>query len=536
MISCIHHISSRCGGGKSTRSIQYLCNKLINEYPEEKKVIFASVTKDLNAQNYQEFIKCLGNYSSQNSDHIGCVKIDDRDYKGHVAETVSECLKSDFSGVIFTTHAVLNFIKPELFYDVALVCDEIPQNLVRTLSVQHKLMDRGDIWESAISTYPSSNPSFEEVRLSMDVDRYKVESFIRDIKASNDNVRSEALADLFRALLDGNEKVYVTSRNEEGGEYKYYQTVIWLKAKLIAEQVSSWTILSAQLKESLFGFVIQYCLNMSIENVSIDPSSPLEMTHKNKVKIIPFLKKDMWSKTLKMKNVKESLNYDDLVKLQSDLTVGEYAQEFAAKMMPDDNFFITINEKDKRSNFAKENPERVVKIFVQGMNHLVKYDHAAYLAATVPKITEMAHLHIFAKDYGVSTDVIEKAIMVERCYERAYQVLARTSIRKRSPDPEKEHVLIVPDEKHADYIKDWFDPRFRSVDNSQSLIKRLSEKELKALDNKNKTIRVLRDYQQGKGTYRYLADLHCINYSTFKECRKRHKDEFIKMGLPVPNA
>lgn len=530
MISEIQHLSSRCGGGKSYKSIQYLYELLEVAYPTQPTVVFASKTNDLNQQNHDVLLDILKSVDQFSTYRIESTRIDSSKYKGRVTQKVSEALQAGFQGVIFTSHAVLNHVDPKLLSNVVMFIDEIPQSLIKTLSITYEAEDSGDTWETNILTQPSRYPGYEVVSLQPNADHKALWRVIHNIRTDRDNTRTKEVADLLEFLLEDYDTMYVTTYKQRRS-YRCYQAINWQRLKLISEQVDSLTILSAQLKDSLFGFIARHCIKLNIIDGWFDPSVTLESKHRNKTKIIPFIKEGKWSSSLKYRSAHETLMLDG-TPVEKEQSVVEYAQSIAMILMDNRQFIMAYNRKDTLAplleNFFNVSKIKVITTAVHGINGLDDFDHAVYLASNRPNPFELKHLKMFALDHGATAQEIEQAIMIERCYENAYQCIARTSIRLSDPDLEKEHVFVVPDMHYANYLLRWFGKDTAYIDDTFSYT--LKEDDSKLIKKKI-VISILTRYQQGDGNIKDFIEQSPISEATFKRYKKKHHAELKEMGL-----
>ncbi|XKH59386.1 hypothetical protein LG290_11935 [Halomonas sediminis] len=528
MISTVKHVASRCGGGKSYHTLQRLLASQVKLYPDHKAVIFASKTNSLNKQNYATYLAAKAASEDPNKGRIHVRRIDAHDFKGKVVKTVSDTLEDGFLGIIFTSHAVLGLIDPKLLSGVMLIIDEIPQGLVKPLSIKYEAEDSGDSWETNIVTQPSSYDEYEEVLLSPKADHEAIKRVIHNVRTNKDNTRTKEVADLLEFLLAGYDKMYVTTYVQRRS-FRYYQAIHWHKLKLIAEQVESLVILSAQLKDSLFGFVVEHCLELPIVNFDIEDDLTLETKHKNKVKIIPFLIDARWSSSLKQKPVDEVLCFADNQPLSVTNCIAEYAQRFAEHTLAEhgfSHFIMTLNHGDTVLERLKRDGVVITTTAVHGMNHLKRFDHAVYLASNRPNPFELKHLKMFAQDHGATPQKIERAVTTERCLETAYQCIARTSIRLTNPDLTKEHIFIVPDMEYARYLAKWFEQGCVSIDPSYAHTKR----ETRAC-TKQVVIQIRRDYLTGKDNLKNLVAQAGVEMYDYKHAIRKHREELGQLGI-----
>ncbi|WP_404362546.1 hypothetical protein [Marinobacter sp.] len=170
------------------------------------------------------------------------------------------------------------------------------------------------------------------------------------------------------------------------------------------------------------------------------------------------------------------------------------------------------------------------------MNHFSHLDHAIYLASSNPTPFVIKTFQMFADDHGLDRDKLIRAVMVERCYEAAYQCVARTSIRNEQVDPDKEHLIIVPDMAYAEYIQSWFEPGCAAIDTQHSYqIQRSSnKKDLEKTDRFNLALQIITQQSQKQRKLPDLVKAAGTSMSTFKRCREEFRPEFEQAGLIKP--
>lgn len=524
VIQEILHVSSRCGGGKSTNTLKELHQYLVGKLPAQETVIFASPTNKLSNQNHFEF----SSLSKASSVSIAAVKVDSDERKGQVVKEVSDLLKSSFEGVIFTSHMAVSLVDPVLLKGVRLFFDEIPKDIVKTLTVRHEAKDYGDAWQSYITDAPSPYKGYQKAVLIPGV-RDEVERYIKNIRTEKDNTKTVKVAELLEFLLADYEVMYTTTVTKKRS-FTYYQAMEWQKLERISQNVGSMAILSAQLKDSLFGFVAQKRLGLRVVEADITSKLRLEGKHRNKVRIIPFLATDRWSSSLKGKPANEVLLKDDQ-EVSSTETVTIFAQKFAESLMGDRGFTITLNRKDTLIGSLKRDGVVEMPTSVHGMNQFRKIDHAVYLASNRPTSFEVRHLQMFASDHGLSREDIVSAVVTERCHETAYQCVARTSIRNPKPDHDKEHLIVVPDMEYANYIASWFEEGFAIIDTQHSFTTLRIGDQQKAADlRKQVVINILLAKQRSQGKLMNLIKQAGISDSTYKRYKKEFHDELVQLG------
>jgi hypothetical protein len=532
MINEILHVRARCGGGKSRETIKELIGHLLSQPSIRDIYLFASKTNHLTSQNHEFVGQVVQNHP--NGKDLSIQKIDSTSNKGTVTKDLAGLLATDFKGVIFISHSALALISANQLEGVRIVVDEVPTVLVNYLVVTHDVQDHGYPWEKYLVNVPSSHPNYMRVRLNPNADIDNVQRYINAIKKKEDTTTTANVAQLLEFLLADYEALYTISKNSNGSIIKFYQAIDYDRLRGIMKHASFLAILSAQLKDTLVGYIAKHHLDIPITEKDISDKVTLVQRHKNRALIIPFLKEGRWSTTLRKKAVNDALSRDK-EPVESNIPVRVFAQQFAAKILDQKDFMITLNVNDKLiDSFDRQGVSRTATE-VQGMNNLNHLDHAVYLASTNPKPIEKNALSLFAKDNKLNQDEIIHAVMVEQCYEKAYQCVARTSIRNDYLNQDKEHIIIVPDMHYAEYIATWFEPGCATVDTQWSYsTKNRGKQSIKDDYYRLKIIQILTERSLKKGKLKDLLHSFGIPLSTFKRYKERFRLELEKAKLLKP--
>ena len=306
MINEILHVRARCGGGKSRETIKELIGHLLSQPSIRDIYLFASKTNHLTGQNY-EFVEQVIQ-SHPNGKDLSIRKIDSTSNKGTVTKDLAELLASDFKGVIFISHSALTLISANQLEDVRIVVDEVPTVLVDYLVVTHDVQDHGYPWEKYLLNVPSSHPNYMRVRLNPNADIDDVQRYINAIKKKEDTTTTANVAQLLEFLLADYEALYTISKNSNGSIMRFYQAIDYDRLRGIMKHASFLAILSAQLNDTLVGYIAKHHLDIPITEKDISDKVTLVQRHKNRALIIPFLKEGRWYTTLRKKAVNDALS------------------------------------------------------------------------------------------------------------------------------------------------------------------------------------------------------------------------------------
>lgn len=526
MIQEILHVSSRCGGGKSREAIRELVRHLASMQPATETYLFASNTLALSDQNYSFTLDEVSKYPQC---QIPVKKVDYETAVGTVADEIKKLLKGGYKGVMFISHKALAILSPQLLRDVRVVIDEVPQDLAGTLMVKHDPSRQNTSWEQYLQFSQTTNG--DEIVSLVPNTRASVENLIRDIRSRFDDTLTFSVADLLEHLLVGQEPVYRGKTTIDGKPCQMYQAVYYHPLKKLVDNVSYLAVLSAQLKDTLFGFICVELLKLPIVEKPVNDSTQLEKKHKNRARIIPILSGGDWSTALRKKPANETLVNAQGQFVSSTMPVGMYAQEFAERMLGRQDFMITLNtEEQMLESLAVRGIVRTTTK-VHGMNHLTHLDHAVYLAATNLTPFDERIYRKFANDRSLSIAQLLKAIKIERSYETAYQCIARTSVRNQ-PKSLKTHTFIVPDKEYAQYIKGWFDTGCARVFPEKSFLTKLEYDRRAARQKRLDTlVSILTQRRNKKAKLKDLLKAACLSRAAYDKHIKEFRLELHLKGL-----
>jgi hypothetical protein len=505
MTDRILHVRARCGAGKSRETIKEMINYLLRQQSVEDLYLFASTTNSLTGQNYAYVQEVVQNHV--NGKGLQITKIDSDTNKGTVIRDLATLLTNGFKGVVFISHSALAMTPPKLLKGARIVVDEVPTQLVGYLIVKHSTKDSGDRWEDYLATLPSNHSSYMRVRLNPNADKDDVRRYIDDIKQKRNTAVSPKVANLLEFLLADYEALYSHKRNSHDGVTQFYHAVHYDQIKALLVEVDFFAILSAQLKSTMLGFIIEHHLGYQVEEKDINDKVTLLQKHNNRARIIPFLKEGKWSSSLRKKLAKEALTlHHQPVRCNEEVRI--LAQKFAADLIGQKDAVITLNQGDKLIDDLSHLKDFLTSTKVNGMNHLKHLDHAIYLASTNPKPIEFNSATLFSRDHGLDEDQLTQAIRIESCYETAYQCVARTSIREQQASPEKEHIIVVPDMHYAEYIKSWFEPGCATIDTQNSYT---TTNQTKQKQDKERRLNIIINIRTEKQRGQMAALLHtCV--------------------------
>lgn len=529
MIQEIQHVSSRCGGGKSRETIKELIWHFTHKQPVAETYLFASKTLELSEQNYSFM---LNEASGHPSATIPIKRVDSTSSSGSVTKALTELLEDGFKGIVFITHKTLATLPASHLRDIRVVIDEVPQDLAGSLMVKFDVKDQGHSWEKYLSTTPNPQGTDCIVSLAPGADHSDIKRRITDIRLKRDNTTTEEVADLLECLLIGNEPVYTSLSNSKGVVERVYQCVHYHQLKKLTDNVSFLTILSAQLPETLFGFIAEKFLGIPIVEKKLNSSSQLEKKHYNKVRIIPVLRSGTWSSTLLASPANETLVWNGRLVL-SDLAVATYAQMFVERMMGRQQpFLLTLNKKTKMLESLESRGIPRTTTAVHGMNNYIHLHNAAYLAATNVTPFDERVFRKFAERRGLCGTSLLQSIKVERSYEAAYQCVARTSIRKINYDRMMRHVIVVPDMEYAKYLKGWFGMGAAYISASQSFVTKRAHELSKAKKARyQKVVGILTLYHQQETRIKDLVASSGISMTTYRNYLDEFRSELTQRRL-----
>lgn len=533
----IYHVLSRCGGGKTYHSLNDLLGLCVGKQQaneqHDRVIFFASKTNDLTKQSYSDFMQLC-----ENNNVTGLpVKKIDSDTHSRVVETITNLVKNNqFKGVLFVSHKVLTQL-PECVLENALIAtDEVPQELVEHINIQYKdnTMASLDTW---VTVGEDVGEGFKEVKLKEDV-KEKAAELLEDIHSKRNNMLSEDTANILSFLLEGYSVLYKRTSNKEDGSVSHiYQALHYSPLMKVVSNAYKFIVLSAQFKQTLFGYIAVNLLGLEVKEIDRLINTPLETKHKHKVVIVPFLKTGNWSKSLKDKPISEGIS--SAVSLDGDITVREFIQQFADDILGS-KYLLFKNKDDAVIPQVNRTDVEPLKTAVHGLNCYSSFTKAVFIASLIPSPIEKGMVRKFAEDNdGLSRKEIYDAMVTERCYEAAYQCVARTAIRKPTADikPDDEVcVFVVPDMGYANYIARWFEDGCCTIDTSKSYIaKSIEDAKQRKIDSANArlevVINILMDKKKKIDTMKNILASYGIGKTTFHKYKIEHKARLQQLEL-----
>lgn len=525
----IFHVTSRCGAGKSFQTISHLHTHFLKASTDDQDpgfFILASKTNDLSKQNYEQF------HGLDNSQaNVRYRLIDSTNTSDGVAQEIAKHVKLHKQGVLFVSHAAVALMDPKLLQGTTLIFDEVPDNLVREIRLQHGTKNVGQYWERFIIEETLPNSKTRKVTLRKDVDPIDVASFIDNIKKKRDNATTLYAANMLQFLLDGHEDLYLSSKTDHETTLNIYSGIDWKRFDDIRKHASRIAVLSAEFKHTLLGFVAEKIAGMKIEEVNVAPGIVLQDAHQKRAIIYPIIKDKSWSTHLKNQKADEALEPRTLPIIPHE-TVLDHAKRIVDSRMGSEKYLLIMNKRDKRLIGADDEHVEVISSSSHGSNKYTDCHHAAYLASKRPDPVEISTLNSFAHKYNLDATELKNCVITERCYESAYQCLARTSIRIDGNTLEGPHIFFVPDQHYAEYVAQWFAPGYAVIDNSLACSARPTKaKQTKRQKDIEVLANILSRHQSDKTPINVLVKDAGISISTYNRHRRDYKAEMRERGL-----
>lgn len=528
MTNEVQHVKSRCGGGKTQNTLKFLY-PFLTENPNEK-VIISSKTNTLTAQSYKGFKDIHAQVSDKNIS-FQRIDIDTVPRSSSVWKALDARLDQKAGGVIFVSHAALKTVDPNKLRDVRLIFDEVPDGIVEHVRVAYEYKDGGSSWEDLITKESCQGTAYQRVTLNGTATAENVQRRINNIRSGIDNSVSKEVADLLEFLLAGHEVMYSTSQQSSGKLMNYYVATDWQQLEDLVTHSKRMAILSSQVHDTLVGFTIEKVMNTPIVETLVDPDAPLQDQHAAPAVIYPLVESDLWSSNLKRSNANERLSFNGQA-VTSAQTVGMYAQEIAHRILGGKPTLLFINRKEDEHECWQGYPYESVSSSPHGQNSYTGYDNAVYLSSNRLDQMEVSALKLFAQHHNQCPDEIIEKVLRERCHERAYQCIARTSVRNINTGSDTQHIFVVPDEAHAEYIASWFKPGMAKIDRSylhQRRKAKASEERDKRMLNLIVTIRT--EYHAEKGLLKDLLQKYGLNSKQYQRYVKKFRSELEPTGI-----
>jgi hypothetical protein len=530
MTNEVLHVRSRCGGGKTQRTIEYLYPFIIDN-PDEK-VIFSSKTKKLTAQSYDDF-KAISNQVAGSQILLQRIDSDTLPPSNSVRKALDARLDQKEGGVIFVSHEALRTVDPKKLRDVRLIIDEVPDNLVNHVRVSYEYKDSGSNWETLIQTESCPGTTYLKVTLNGSATEEDVQRRINNIRSGIDNSVSKDVADLLEFLLAGHEVMYNTSQNSNGRVLTFYLATDWEQLGNLVTHSKQMAILSSQVHDTLVGFVVGKVMIMPIVETQVDPKVILEDQHAADVVIYPLIEAGRWSSRLKNEKANERLTHHGQV-VTSTQTVGLYAQEVAQNIMQGKPTLLIINNKEDEHEYWEGYPYKRISSSAHGQNDHTEYHHAIFLSSKRPDAHETNALKLFAKHHNQCPDEIIQTVLRERCHETAYQCIARTSVRNPNTTLETPHIFVVPDEAHAEYVASWFKPGMARIDRTYLHQRRkASASERRDKEKFNLIVKIRTEYLAGS-KLKSLKQKYGVIDKTYQRTINKFRPELEQAGLIKP--
>ena len=530
MTNEVLHVKSRCGGGKTQRTIEYLY-PFLSGNPNEK-VIFSSKTNKLTAQSYDGFTAISSQVAGS---PISFQRIDSDTVppSSSVRKALDARLDQKEGGVIFISHQALRTVDPKKLRDVRLIIDEVPDNLVNHVGVSYEYKDSGSSWETLIKTESCSDTAYQKVTLDASASKIDIQRRIDNIRSGIDNSTSKDVADLLEFLLNGHEVMYTTSQRSKGKVMKIYLGTDWEQLRNLVTHSKKMAILSAQIRETLAGFVVEKVMNTAIVETQVDPKVILEDQHAVNVVIYPLVEAGRWSSRLKKEKANERLTLNGQA-VTSTQTVGLYAQEVAQNIMQSKPTLLIINNKEDEHQCWEGYPYKKITSSAHGQNNHTEYHNAVFLSSMRPDNDETNALKLFAKHHNQCPHEIIQTVLRERCHEAAYQCIARTSVRNPNITLETPHIFVVPDEAHAEYVANWFKPGMARINRTYLHQRRKAlASERRDQERFNLIVQIRTEYLAGS-KLKNLKQKYGIIDKTYQRTINKFRPELEQAGLIKP--
>lgn len=526
----IIHITSHCGGGKSFRTITELRKHLLktrSDANEPSFFILASKTNSLSQQNYKQFASECQQYQS----NVLHMLIDSSNTSTNVIAEITNRIRHHKEGVLFMSHAAVSLIEPSLLVGTMVIFDEVPDNLVKEVRLFHEDKDNGQTWEKFLSYQNQTDSELKKVTLAANTDHSEVSRYITSIQTKKDNATTSNVAEMLQFLLDNHENLYLMSKKQKEITTNYYTGINWRRLDELRRYASSIVILSAELKRTLLGFVAQNIAGLDIQENFITQSITLQTTHKKTAIIYPILKDRAWSTFLKNKPAAEVLVDKNLIILPTD-TVLDHARRIALAKIGSMKCLLIMNKRDRKNAPPEEDNIKIISSSSHGSNSHINYHHAVYLSSNLPDPIEKISLSLFATKYKQTPADLIDCVITERCYESAYQCLARTSIRNSHDSFEGPHLFFVPDMKYAEYVASWFEQGYATIDTSLSCtVQPTPAKQIKNEIHTELLAWILTENKANKTPINVLVKKAGITIPTYNRLRAKHKTLMVAHGL-----
>ncbi|PMN64316.1 hypothetical protein BCT27_10145 [Enterovibrio norvegicus] len=451
----------------------------------------------------------------------------------------------EFNGVVFLSHASLLQTNKHILNFGRVVVDEIPSSAVQLLTLTQTEQTYKHLFQYVQFEPCPKNPKFQKVRLKDDeetqADAIKlVENSVTGIKAKGkrrrDNTFSKEFIQLLKYMLDGFEIIYYTTvadpDSESAGQILHvFQAIVYHPAKHLIESTKDLIILGSNIKDSMFGLVAETVIGAEIFETNVIYGKELTRHHMHtNVRIVPYLTKRNFSKTLKNSMVNTSL-----VDRETEYkTVVEDIQDFAHQVLGRD--YLLFKNEDDKEYYNYESLNVVVRgLHSHGINGYEHITKAAFVGSANPAPDELKLLGVASHELGIGSKTMSKAVLTERYLDPCFQDIGRTAIRNHD-ELETPCTFVVPDMRAALYLKERIPNAVIDTSLGYERIKQTSpevqaKRDLAAEAKKQVLISFLLDKRAKVGNLKQLCEKHGISKSSYERYRKDFKHDPVVKPL-----
>ncbi|MFZ3462592.1 hypothetical protein [Vibrio harveyi] len=535
-------ITAALGSGKSDKAMKAI--GLAYRQNQKQFTLWASLTNELSEQSYEKFRLMFPD--------VPCVRIDSSTIKGDefdedrvydaLIQIGQKAARGDFDGIVFTSHASVLAAHKGVLKLARVIVDEIPTSAVDLITLTQLDKTYQKTLEYVQFEPCPDNPKFQKVSLKEDEETLcKVHNLVNNAKEGvrtgkktyRDNTYSKDFISLLDHLLKGYKIVYYTIRQEDADSEEkrtvhVFQAIVYEPAQKLVSNADSLIILGSNIKESMFGIMVQSDhIGAEIKESSTIMQIELPRYHMHRnVRIVPYLTEGNISATLKEKHISEALE-----ERQTEYgTIADDMQIFANRILGSDYLLFKNNDdKEYYSNYVKDYGVIVKSTQSHGQNQYRHINKAAYIAAANPAPDELKLLGVASRDLEIGSNSMTQAVITERYLDACFQCIGRTAIRNHN-DLDVPCVFVVPDMRAADYLAERIPNAFIDVNQGYKRKKTIN-KEVIAKRNaaaekrKQVLISILMDKKAKVGKMAEILKKHSISQPTFARYRKEFKND-----------
>ena len=447
MSRTIHYAKAVMGGGKSYSSVRYYCEE---NYELGHCTIYCVPTKELANEICEDFkSQKVDDYSGASEFEFDIdmnihienayekkplirVKVINGDTSPSVTQDIVECLQTPKCDILIITHEALFNIKEHDLHSLNkwnLVIDEDPYPL-RVYSTQDS---NG---QSRTLTQLASEITGSEQIVEFEVNDEQRGYINTATEEKYGSIYNDSTEGYLKFLTSDNDKICLLHNSDKKTSWFGIE---FLPLNAIVQNTDEVTLLCSKISTLTKVYLDRY--DIKIEKSCIEPAHT-EYPESLQKKITVHR---VWDKR---DNSLKSINDYGIEKLSSTLGKVLNGHEFIVRTNNDHQRFL------KSQNGFKE---RISKI-TNGLNSLSKYNTIIDIACYNPP-SDSNQFYTHMDDLlGIDAGVFKKGVIEKENLEPSAQAVCRLGFRKIKNPQHDSYMIIVPDKRTEDYLKEYYLP------------------------------------------------------------------------------